>query len=96
MLFYIGNNADSYGPDRFNFVSAEFRINTYNSGTSPGSNVYGKDAVDAIGSAYENTTPRFIVKSNGNVGIGDSVLLHINKKDSNYINSGYKSHSSYV
>ena len=29
MLFFIGNNADSYGPDRFNFVSAEFRINTY-------------------------------------------------------------------
>ena len=85
MLFFIGNNVannnDDYGPDRFNFVGAEFRINTFSSDKNPGANVYGKDAVDAIGSAFVNTTPRFIVKSNGDVGIGtDSPAkqLHIN------------------
>ena len=83
MLFYIGNNADDYGPDRFNFIGAEFRVNTYGkSGESnsaanfrqPGdftgqTGLFGKEALDYMGEQWEDETPKFIIKSNGNVGI---------------------------
>ena len=75
MLFYIGNNqdSDSHGPDRFTFVGAQFLIHTYSSGTAPPHNplsTFGKPALDYIGNAFENTTPRFMVDGDGNVGIG--------------------------
>ena len=70
MVFYMGNNADSYGPDQFSFIGAQFKVHTYSSSTNPGTGVFGKAALDAIGEAFEDTVPKFMVDSNGHVGIG--------------------------
>ena len=72
MVFYIGNNeaASSYGPDQFSFIGSQFKVHTYNSSTFPGWGVFGKAALDAVGQAFEDTVPKFMVDSNGRVGIG--------------------------
>ena len=69
MLFYIGNNADSYGPDRFQFIGAEFRINTHTGNNAPSNGKYGFDALDQMGQNWEDAVPKFIVKSDGRVGL---------------------------
>ena len=89
MLFYIGNNSDNYGPDRFNFIGAEFRVNTYADGAAAnfrqpgggGTGLFGKAALDYMGEQWEDETPRFIIKNSGNVGIGEAgpqFKLHVN------------------
>jgi len=71
MVFFMANNADSsYGPDRFSFIGSQFKVHTYSSNTTPGNGLFGKAALDAIGEDFEDTVPKFMVDSNGRVGIG--------------------------
>ena len=99
MVFYIGNNADSYGPDRFTFIGANFNVHTFNSNTNPGVGNFGKAAVDGIGSAYEDETPQFMVDEDGKVGINTipNSTLHIKQlDDTNDINGAQtRGHESY-
>ncbi len=87
MVFFMGNNADSYGPDRFHFIGPEFRVTAV--AQTPTSNTFGHSVLDEVGELYENTTPNFIIKSSGNVGIGDTspgAPLHISYANGNYNN----------
>jgi len=71
MVFFMANNADSsYGPDQFSFIGSQFKVHTYNSSTTPGTGLFGKAALDAIGEDFEDTVSKFMVDSNGRVGIG--------------------------
>ena len=70
MMFYKGNNADgSYGPDRFHFIgTGDFRITL--GGTSDATGKHGHEVARHHSSWANGQTPKFIVKSSGNVGIG--------------------------
>jgi hypothetical protein len=70
MMFYKGNNATGdYGPDRFHFIGkADFRITL---GASPdATGKHGHEAARLHSSWADGQDATFIVKYNGNVGIG--------------------------
>ena len=72
MLFFKGNNKDgSYGPDRFHFVgAADFRITLGSPGDATGK--HGHEAARQHSSWANGEEATFIVKANGNVGIGET------------------------
>ena len=72
MVFFMGNNYNGniYGPDQFSFIGAQFKVHTYGVNSSAAPGVFGKAALDAVGQAFEDTVPKFMVDSNGRVGIG--------------------------
>ena len=80
MVFYIGNNPfkegssassyDNYGPDRFNFIGNEYRLNVKAVFPSTGVSGNGKQALDDVAGQVTNSDCALFIGTNKNVGIG--------------------------
>ena len=97
MLFFKGNNKDGdWGPDRFHFVgAADFRITLGSPGDATGK--HGHEAARQHSSWANGEEATFIVKANGNVGIGTesperTLHLYGNRTDIVFERSGDEKH----
>jgi hypothetical protein len=67
MVFYVGNNANSYGPDRFNFIGTQYMFHVKD--VVPNTQD-GKQALDYVAGQVSDSDCALFINTNKRVGIG--------------------------